>query len=109
MISKEQLLKARLAEETVDIPGAGQVRLRQLSWSEGMELKDFAADPAELYKQVLARAMVEPTLTCDEVGAWMAAVPAGEVEAVAVKALQLSGLAESAEFRDDTGASARGT
>lgn len=100
MIDKELLLKARLVEEDYDIPGVGTVRVRVLSWEECAEFEKWSKagrDGTDVYKRILALAMVAPALTEDEVGEWMRNASGGEIEQLARHIIARSGLVEGAQ------------
>ncbi len=91
MIEKEALFKARLPEREVDVAGVGTVRVRGLSRPEGFEVKQVKGE-REIEVAILSRALVDPTLSADEVRQWQAAATAGELEPVVTAVLELSGL-----------------
>lgn len=100
---KELLFKAALPEGEVDLPGKGTVRVRAMTRAEVMQVRssvksieDAFRRGAELECKMLALAMVEPTLTEDEVRRWQDAALAGEMEPVVQKVQELSGLIEGA-------------
>jgi hypothetical protein len=100
MIEKELLFKARLAEEDYDIPDVGTVRIRILSWDECAAFEKWAQtgrDGIEVYRRILATALVDPILTEEEVGEWMRVAPAGEIENLARHVIRISGLVEGAQ------------
>ncbi len=98
MLDKELLLKPRLEEEDYDIDGVGTVRIRRLSWYECGDIQKMsAADPRDVYRRVLALAMVDPPISEDEAGEWMCSAPVGEIETLARHILAVSGLTEGAQ------------
>jgi len=98
-VAKELLLKARVPEAWVEIPGVGSVRVRGLSRGEVFVLQKTQQDKdvARYERKTIALGMVEPQLTELEVQAWQEASPAGELERVGAKIRELSGLQETAE------------
>ena len=99
-MDKDLLLKPRLAEDDIEIPGVGTVRVRALSRAEVLLVRK-ATDNADsidgprvlvLERKMLAAAMVDPVLTEAEVGRWQQASAAGELEPVTTRIQQLSGL-----------------
>lgn len=96
MIDKAALLKARFGEETVEIPGVGEVRVRALTRGEALKVKG-THDVAEVEQKVLAWAMVEPEMTEADVKAWQEASPAGELQVVFDAVLRLSGMEKHAD------------
>lgn len=104
-VDKELLFKTRLAEADVDVPGVGTVRVRGLSRAEVMAIRKATDnDPATLdgqrvlvlERKMISLAMVDPKLTEAEVKLWQDAAPAGELQPVADRIQELSGLAEGA-------------
>ena len=109
MISKEQLLKARLPEQEVLVDG-GSLRIRGLSRAEAARLARFKADPDAGEVWLLTVAIVDPQLSEDEVRTWMQSAPNDEVTAVLDAVFEISGLKEAAlkaaakRFRNESGA-----
>jgi len=111
-VDKELLLKPRLPEADVEVPGIGTVRVRGLNRAEAMRVQ--AAKGVEATERViLALGMVDPALTEAEAGQWQKAAPAGEIEPVSRVIAELSGMVEGADkaayksVRDDGGAGVR--
>lgn len=100
---KARLLKSRLGEETIDIPGVGEVRVRGLSRGEVLLLQKSSSNPTQLEQKVVAIGMVEPQLTDKEVGAWQKASSSGEIERVVDAINRLSGLGQGAQKSDVPG------
>lgn len=94
-IDKEQLLKSRLGEADVEIPGVGTVRVRALNRDEAFKMKG-SDDPLVVERRMIAAGMVSPEMTVDEVKAWQIAAPAGELEPVSDKIAELSGMTSGA-------------
>lgn len=82
MIDKERLLKPRLAETIVEIPGLGQVRVRALSRVELHMLRGWSDTSESADVWVLARALVEPEITEAEALAALKASPGNELDPV---------------------------
>jgi len=93
---KARLLKPRLAEADVDVPGIGTVRVRALNRIEAMHVQSAKGNEA-IERRMLALGMVEPAMTEAEVGQWQKASPAGELEAVTEKITELSALGGDAD------------
>lgn len=107
-VDKAKLLAPRAAtpsgmpEGEVEVPGMGTVRVRGLSRAEQLlTVKqgdiDVAGNPditrvAAIERRMLAKAMVDPELTEDEVGQWQARATNGELEPVTEKVSELSGM-----------------
>lgn len=106
-VDKAALFAPRLPEADVDVPGLGTVRVRGLSRAEGMRIKDMKGTEA-VERAIIAMGMVDPVLTEAEVGQWMKAAPAAEVEPVSLRIAELSGLLEDSAksaYKSDGGES----
>lgn len=109
MIGREALLKSRLAERVVEIPGVGEIRIRSLSGKEVAQIPGFKEAVEDGEEFVLTRAVVDPILTPADVRAWREAAPHDELAAVLTEIFDLSGLGEEAlkeaarSFRDGPG------
>lgn len=103
-MDKELLLKPRLAEEDLEIPGVGVVRLRALSRAEAVEARErnrTGDEPGDVdvdaYEaDMIAMALVDPAMTAEEVARWGEVAPAGEWVLVVEKVRELSGTGEEA-------------
>jgi hypothetical protein len=111
---KARLLKPRLSEETLEIDGIGEIRVRGLSRGEVFAAqKTTKGDVMAMERRVVSLGMVDPPMTEHEVEQWQRNSPAGEMEAVSVKINELSGLTKTAEkaayaeFRDEPGPGVR--
>jgi hypothetical protein len=109
---KARLLKPRVPEGTVDLEGIGTVRVRGLSRGE-VYMTQQAKGTEAMERKILALGMLDPALTEDEVRAWQQNSPAGEIEPVADKIRDLSGLNKGADksgvpdVRDEPGPGVR--
>jgi hypothetical protein len=92
---KARLLKPRLTEADVDVPGVGTVRVRGLNRAEAMAVQG-ANGPEATERRILALGMVDPSMTEAEAGAWQKASPGGEIEPVSRKIAELSGMLDGA-------------
>lgn len=92
---KARLLKPRLPEDTVEIPGVGTVRVRALNRAESMMVQGANGLEAT-ERRIVALGMVDPSMTEAEVGQWQKASPGGEIDAVSNKIAELSGLLDGA-------------
>lgn len=92
---KARLLKPRLAEADVEIPGVGTVRVRALNRAEAMAVQGANGIEAT-ERRIIALGMVDPPMTEAEVGEWMKASPGGELEPVSTKIAELSGMIDGA-------------
>ena len=106
MIDRDGLLKSRLAERVVEVPGVGEIRIRSLSGEEVARIPEFKEDVHAGEEFVLTRAVVDPVLTPPDVRAWRQSAPHSELAAVLTEIFDLSGLGEEAlkeaakSFRD---------
>ena len=97
-MDKELLLKPRLPEDDVEIPGVGTVRVRGLSRYEVLLAQREQPKGAGAMERVILRfGLVDPELTEDEVTQWQKASPAGELEPVTRRIQALSGMGEGAD------------
>lgn len=104
---KARLLKPRLPEAEVEVPGIGAVRVRGLSRNEqlrAVKQGDIEANGMPnmtrveaIERRMLVMALVDPVLTEDEVAQWQRAAPAGELEPVTQMITKLSGMEQGAE------------
>lgn len=99
MIDREQLLKPRLPEETVEIPGVGEVRVRALSREEVMGLQEERDKRGQAGTEAfcLSRGIVEPELSEEDARALLRASAGAELQPVVDTILRLSGLTEGAQ------------
>lgn len=95
-VDRELLLKPRLPEDDVDVPGIGTVRVRGLNRVEVMTMQAVTAIE-DRERKMLAAGMVDPKLTESEAGKWQKASPGGEIEPVSTRIAELSGLVEGAD------------
>ena len=108
-LSKEALLTAAFGVVSVPIPGKkGAVQVRPLSRTEALSVQGVELTTAEVEQKLLSKAMVRPKLTEEEVEVWQNSSKADEIEPVANKIMELSGMRkESAKeavktFRDES-------
>jgi hypothetical protein len=88
---KSLLLKSRIPEANVDLPGVGTVRVRGLNRAEALRVE--AAKGVEAReRRILALGMVDPAITEAEAGQWQRNAPAGELDPVSTKIAELSGM-----------------
>lgn len=99
-------VKAKTAE--LEIDGVGTVVVRGLSRWEMIHLQKLADNRHKQDAAALAIAMVEPTLTDDEATAWQRAGGWAEIEAIAQKINELSGIGKGAAKSDLSGDGERG-
>lgn len=99
MLDREQLLKPRLPEETVEIDGVGEVRVRGLSRGEVIDLQAGREERGMAGTEVfcLSNGLLEPELTEDDARALLEGSPAGELQPVVDAIMRLSGLTEGAQ------------
>lgn len=97
---KGRLLKNRLGEKTIDIPGVGEVRVRGLSREEVLLLQKSSSNPKQLEQKIIAVGMVDPVMSEREAGMWQKVATSGEIDAVVDAINVLSGLVEGAQKSD---------
>lgn len=85
-----------LPEDDVEIEGVGTVRVRGLSRAETFKVQQIKGTEAA-EQRILAWGLIDPELTENEVRQWQANSPAGEMEPVADKIRELSGLNRGAD------------
>ena len=90
-MDKDLLFKPRLTEAEVEIPGVGTVRVRALNRQEAKALQKIESDDLRDLHMV-AIGLVDPALSVSEVKRWAEASPAGEMEPVADRIAELSGM-----------------
>lgn len=95
-VSKADLLKKRFGEEEVEVPDVGTVRVRALTRGQALELQGKEMDAADMERRLLSLAMVEPSLTEDEVRQWQDMTTAGELQPVVEAIVRLSGMEQHA-------------
>lgn len=96
MLTKEQLLAQRFGVREYEIPGVGTIRVRSLTRGEALEVVGKELDKAEAERYLLAKGLVEPALTEDDVRVWQDNSPAGEIQEIAKLVTELSGLSDGA-------------
>lgn len=108
MIDKTALFAPRLPEETVTLPGVGDVRVRALTRAEVLRARRLGGDDyAVMERHLLAAGLIEPSISPADAEKWQDAAPASEIEPVTQAISRLSGLTEGAaksayaDFRDD--------
>ena len=92
-MDKATLLARRLPEDDVDVPGVGTVRVRGLSRAEALAANDLDGDERETYW--LSCGIVDPALTDEEIRQWRGAATYQEIELVADRIAELSGMRET--------------
>jgi hypothetical protein len=105
MDKSKLLASGRISEGTVDLPGLGKVRVRGLSRGEILELREDTGTNAEQERKWLAKAMLDPVLTEDEVKQWQSVAVSDEVTMVTEEIYRLSGFGEGAQKSDAQGVS----
>jgi hypothetical protein len=97
-MDKALLLKSRLAEDEVEVPGVGTVRVRGLSRLDVLELQRADRETPGLFeRKMLALGMVDPELTEDEAEQWQRGSHKDEMEPVLDKISELSALNKGAD------------
>ena len=94
-IDKELLFKPRLPEADVEVEGIGTVRVRAVTRQEAKQLQALPNDDLrDLH--MLAIGLIDPRLSVSEVKRWAEASPPSELEPVAMRIAELSGLLDKA-------------
>jgi hypothetical protein len=100
-VDKAQLLAPRLDQGEVEIPGVGTVTVRALSRFEMLSVERLQSKGTLVYERaVLALGMIDPALTEDEIAQWQKVSPAAEINVVAARINQLSGIGKGAAKSD---------
>lgn len=95
IVSKEELLKRRLGQEPVELPGLGTVIVRGLTRGELARVQGMDGPDAE--RESLAFGMVDPQLTREEVDIWFDGNAAMEPQPVVAVINRLSGYGKAAQ------------
>lgn len=109
---KARLLKPRIGEEEVTLPGLGIVRVRGLTRVEALKVQEQPG-PRQYDAMTIALGMVNPKFSFDEALQWQEASPAGEIDPVTDKIAALSGMTKTSakeayrKFEDEPGAEFR--
>jgi hypothetical protein len=101
---KARLLGDRLAQEDVDIPGVGTIRVRGLSHEEVLLMQKTFGSTANvdgsrallIQRRLIAAGMVQPKMTEAEVHRWQRNAKFGELDLASDAISRLSGLEEAA-------------
>lgn len=101
--SKAALLTPRLKTEEVEIEGVGTVLVRGLSRWEMVEVTKLEDNRQRQDIMALAFGLVDPQMTQDELAAWRRAGSVMEIEAIARKINELSGIGKDAAKSDVPG------
>ncbi len=93
-LTADRVINTR-GEHTIE--GVGTIKFRALSRMEMLESSQrFEDKPLEQERFILSRAMLDPVLTEDDVAAWQAGSVPGEINEVATKINELSGIGKGA-------------
>lgn len=97
-MDKAQLLTDRVTGLTgeVEIDGVGTITVRALSRHEMIE-GGKRDDNAAQERYVLSRAMIDPSMGEHEIAQWQKCSPPGEINKVAMKVNELSGIGSGAD------------
>jgi hypothetical protein len=106
----EALTTGRLGGEDYVIASTGQkVRIQALSRAQVLRSQELRGKFADMEVHALRCAIVRPKMNDAQVRAWLAAIPAGEIEALTRHLNAISGMGEGADtqayeqFRDGPG------
>lgn len=95
MLTREEILARAVGEEVVTLPSGGQVRVRGLTRDEALEVQE-AEGTAARDNITIARGLVEPALTVEEVAQWAKSAPAADSIEISRAVARLSGMVEGA-------------
>lgn len=95
-MDKAQLLTPRLKVDTVDVDGVGTVTVRGLSRAEMILVFDLEGKRLQQEQRALSFGMVDPAMTEADVAAWQDAASSDEIDRVARKINELSGIGREA-------------
>lgn len=98
MLTREQILARKKGERTVELPDGSEVRIRALTRDEVLQADKMAEedDHAGRDDYIIATALVEPALTIEDVKAWGATAPAGDLVTITEAIAEESGLKQGA-------------
>lgn len=109
LLAPRATTESGMPEDDVDVAGMGTVHVRGLSRGEVFIMQKLRAEgrikTEDAYeRRMVSLGLVAPEMTEAEVGIWQEVSPAGEMEPVAAKIRDLSGLGEGADKSDVQGA-----
>lgn len=98
-MDKSALLVDRVTGTTaeVEIEGVGTVTVRALSRHEMIQGGKLEDDTMAQERYILSKAMVDPPMGEHDVAAWQKCSPPGEINKVAMKVNELSGIGKGAD------------
>jgi hypothetical protein len=95
ILSRDDILARKVGGRTelVELPGGGAVRVRGLTRAEGHELRGLEKQgPQEQEIYAVATALVEPKMSEADVRVWFLEGSAGDLQPIAAKINELSGM-----------------
>lgn len=98
--NKNAMMALHLPTDEVELEGLGSVLVRGLSRFEMTEVFELQSDRQKQDTAAVAFAMVEPEMSVEEVIAWRKAGSNAEIEQVAKKINELSGIGKDAAKSD---------
>ena len=99
IVDKSKLLARRVAEDTVEIEGLGEVAVRGVTRYELLSAGKGVNEekvPDLIERRMLVAGVVEPELTMAEAEEWQKSAVAGEIGKVLQRIRELSALTEGA-------------
>lgn len=99
IVDKSKLLARRVAEDTVEIEGLGEVAVRGVTRYELLSAGKGVNEekvPDLIERRMLVAGIVEPPLTMAEAEEWQKSAVAGEIGKVLQRIRELSALVEGA-------------
>lgn len=95
-VSKEELLAKRFGVEDFEVPELGTFKIRALTRAQALEIKDREMPVAVAEQRIIARAVVEPQLSEEDVAALQQNIPAGLFEPLVDRIAVISGMKQDA-------------
>lgn len=99
-MDRELLKKPRLREEEIELEDVGTIRVRALNRAEVLKINNVKMPIVKMEQLLLSMAMVDPTMSKEDIEEWQSAGGAGEIEKVTEVVQRLSGLVKGADKSD---------
>lgn len=97
MLTREEILARTRGERIVELPDGGEVKVRALTRDEVLQADELAEDDKSARDDyIIATALVEPSMSVDDVRAWGAAGAAGDLVVITEAIAEVSGLKQGA-------------
>lgn len=95
-LSRADILARKIGKGVATLPDGSTVAIRGLTRDEVLHMQELTSTVAERDTMIVAAGMTDPKLTLEDVAAWAASAPAGDLTAVSDAIAVLSGLKEGA-------------